>query len=105
MLTASPGQPAAVRGGDEDDGTGTSVRKVDDLVKALGSDTGDLEVGVSRIRADLDEQVAGFADRCLSDQAFPYVFLDATYCRRRSAVPATARTPGWCPRRSWSPPA
>jgi transposase-like protein len=63
--------------------TGTSVRKVDDLVKALGADTGISKSEVSRICADLDEQVASFADRDLSEQAFPYVFLDATYCKAR----------------------
>jgi putative transposase len=63
--------------------TGTSVRKVDDLVKALGADTGISKSEVSRICADLDEQVAGFADRDLSESTFPYVFLDATYCKAR----------------------
>ena len=64
--------------------TGASVRKVDDLVKALGADTGISKSEVSRICADLDEQVAGFADRDLSEFAFPYVFLDATYCKARA---------------------
>lgn len=54
--------------------TGTSVRKVDDLVKALGADTGISKSEVSRICADLDEQVAAFADRDLSETTFPYVF-------------------------------
>ncbi len=63
--------------------TGTSVRKVDDLVKALGADTGISKSEVSRICADLDAEVAAFADRDLSDPAFPYVFLDATYCKAR----------------------
>jgi putative transposase len=63
--------------------TGTSVRKVDDLVKALGADTGISKSEVSRICADLDDQVASFADRDLSETAFPYVFLDATYCKAR----------------------
>jgi putative transposase len=63
--------------------TGTSVRKVDDLVKALGADTGISKSEVSRICADLDEQVASFADRDLSGMDFPYVFLDATYCKAR----------------------
>lgn len=63
--------------------TGTSVLKVDDLVKALGADSGISKSEVSRICADLDEQVAGFADRDLSDLAFPHVFLDATYCKAR----------------------
>lgn len=63
--------------------TGTSVRKVDDLVKALGADTGISKSEVSRICADLDTEVAAFADRDLSEQEFPYVFLDATYCKAR----------------------
>ena len=37
---------------------------------------------MSRICADLDE-VAAFRDRSLAEQAFPYVFLDATYCKAR----------------------
>jgi transposase-like protein len=63
--------------------TGTSVRKVDDLVRALGADTGISKSEVSRICADLDAEVGAFADRDLSAAAFPYVFLDATYCKAR----------------------
>ena len=63
--------------------TGTSVRKVDDLVKALGADTGISKSEVSRICADLDVEVASFADRDLAGTEFPYVFLDATYCKAR----------------------
>ena len=63
--------------------TGTSVRKVDDLVKALGADTGISKSEVSRICADLDAEVTAFADRSLAGAAFPYVFLDATYCKAR----------------------
>ena len=62
---------------------GTSTRKVDDLVKALGADTGISKSEVSRICADLDTEVAAFRDRPLSEQRFPYVFLDATYCKAR----------------------
>ena len=62
---------------------GVSTRKVDDLVKALGADTGISKSEVSRICADLDEEVAAFRDRSLADTAFPYVFLDATYCKAR----------------------
>jgi len=51
--------------------TGTSVRKVDDLVKALGADTGISKSEVSRICADLDTEVAAFADRDLSGTEFP----------------------------------
>jgi putative transposase len=62
---------------------GVSTRKVDDLVKALGADTGISKSEVSRICADLDAEVGAFRDRSLADQAFPYVFLDATYCKAR----------------------
>ena len=62
---------------------GVSTRKVDDLVKALGADTGISKSEVSRICADLDEEVGAFRDRSLADQRFPYVFLDATYCKAR----------------------
>jgi transposase-like protein len=62
---------------------GVSTRKVDDLVRALGADTGISKSEVSRICADLDEEVAAFRDRSLAEQAFPYVFLDATYCKAR----------------------
>src|SRR6478672_11115237 len=63
--------------------TGTSVRKVDDLVKALGADSGISKSEVSRICAELDAEVAAFADRDLTATTFPYVFLDATYCKAR----------------------
>jgi len=62
---------------------GTSTRKVDDLVKALGADSGISKSEVSRICADLDTEVAAFRDRTLAGQAFRYVFLDATYCKAR----------------------
>ncbi|WP_329237621.1 IS256 family transposase [Actinoallomurus sp. NBC_01490] len=62
---------------------GTSTRKVDDLVKALGADTGISKSEVSRICAELDVEVAAFRDRSLADQPFRYVFLDATYCKAR----------------------
>ena len=62
---------------------GVSTRKVDDLVKALGADTGISKSEVSRICANLDEDVAAFRDRPLADTTYPYVFLDATYCKAR----------------------
>jgi putative transposase len=62
---------------------GVSTRKVDDLVKALGADTGISKSEVSRICACLDAEVAEFRDRTLASQDFPYVFLDATYCKAR----------------------
>ncbi len=62
---------------------GVSTRAVDDLVKALGADSGVSKSEVSRICADLDAEVAAFADRPLDHTVFPYVFLDATYCKAR----------------------
>lgn len=62
---------------------GVSTRKVDDLVKALGADTGISKSEVSRICADLDTEVAAFAGRSLAETTYPYVFLDATYCKAR----------------------
>ena len=62
---------------------GVSTRKVDDLVKALGADTGISKSEVSRICADLDHEVGAFRDRDLSAMGYPYVFLDATYCKAR----------------------
>ena len=63
--------------------TGTSTRKVDDLVKALGCDTGVSKSTVSRICAEIDEQVDVFRTRRLDHLAFPYVYVDATYVKAR----------------------
>ena len=54
---------------------GVSTRKVDDLVRALGVDTGISKSEVSRICEDLDEEVAAFRGRSLKADAYPYVFL------------------------------
>ena len=62
---------------------GVSTRKVDDLVRALGADSGISKSEVSRICADLDTEVAAFRDRSLAGQSFPYIFVDATYCKAR----------------------
>ena len=45
---------------------GVSTRKVDDLVKALGADSGISKSEVSRICAGLDAEVAPFRDRDLA---------------------------------------
>lgn len=63
--------------------TGTSTRKVDDLVRALGCDTGVSKSTVSRICAEIDEVVEVFRTRRLDHMAFPYVFVDATYVKAR----------------------
>jgi putative transposase len=62
---------------------GVSTRKVDDLVTALGVDSGISKSEVSRICANLDEEVRGWLERPLEHIAFRYVFLDATYVKAR----------------------
>jgi putative transposase len=61
---------------------GVSTRRVDDLVAAMGG-TGISKSEVSRICTQLDEDVAAWRSRPLDEIAFPYVFLDATYCKAR----------------------
>jgi putative transposase len=61
---------------------GVSSRRVDDLVVAMGG-TGISKSEVSRICAKLDSEVATWRSRPLDEQAFPYIFLDATYCKVR----------------------
>ena len=62
---------------------GVSTRKVDDLVKALGADTGISKSEVSRICADLDERSRRVPGPAAAATGYPYVFLDATYCKAR----------------------
>jgi putative transposase len=62
---------------------GTSTRKVDDLVKALGVDSGISKSEVSRICAELDGEVGAFRSRSLAHTGFPYLFVDATYLKAR----------------------
>ncbi len=64
---------------------GVSTRTVDDMVKALGADSGISKSEVSRTCVGLDEEVSAFRDRSLAETAFPYVYLDATYCKARAA--------------------
>ena len=68
---------------------GTSTRKVDDLVKALGVDSGISKSEVSRICAELDGEVAAFRSRSLAHTAFPYVFWTPPTSRHGSMG-------GWC---------
>jgi len=66
---------------------GVSTRSVEDLLVALGIDSGISKSEVSRICAGLDEIVTAFRSRPLHHIAFPYVFLDATYLHvRRTAA-------------------
>ncbi len=62
---------------------GISTRSVDDLVAAMGIDTGISKSEVSRICAGLDERVDAFRHRTLGHVGFPYVYLDATYINVR----------------------
>src|SRR3954452_13380606 len=64
---------------------GISTRSVDDLVQALGIDTGISKSEVSRICAGLDEAVSAFRARTLGHTEFPYVYLDATYLHVRDS--------------------
>ena len=63
---------------------GVSTRSVDDLVVALGADSGISKSEVSRICEQLDEVVGAFRTRPLDHTAFPYVYLDATYLHVRN---------------------
>ena len=63
--------------------TGTSTRKVDDLVKALGCESGISKSTVSRICTLIDADVTVLRTRRLDHQPFVYVWLDATYVHVR----------------------
>jgi transposase-like protein len=71
--------------------TGTSTRKVDDLVKALGCDSGISRSTVSRICAQIDADVAVLRNRRLDHQPFVYVWLDATYVHVREHRHVTSK--------------
>ena len=61
------------------DFAGTSPRKVDDLVKVLGCDTGISKSSVSRTCKGIDVDVTVLRTRRLDQQPFVYVWLNATY--------------------------
>jgi putative transposase len=63
---------------------GVSTRSVEDIVAALGVDTGISKSEVSRICAGLDEVVGAFRTRSLEQTEFPYLYLDATYLHVRN---------------------
>jgi len=63
--------------------TGTSTRKVDDLVRALGCASGVSKSTVSRICKGIDDDVTVLRTRRLDHQPFVYVWLDATYVHVR----------------------
>jgi putative transposase len=62
---------------------GVSTRAVDELVQALGIDSGISRSEVSRICGGLDEHVSAFRERRLDHTSFPYIWLDATYLHVR----------------------
>ena len=80
---AAADRPGALCGG----GGGLRQRRLDrsveNLVVALGIDSGISKSEVSRICAGLDEIVTAFRSGPLHHTAFPYVFLDATYLHVR----------------------
>jgi putative transposase len=61
---------------------GVSTRRVDDVVKAMGIE-GISRSQVSRMAAELDEQVAAFRNRPLDAGPYSYMFLDALTQRVR----------------------
>ncbi len=61
---------------------GVSTRRVDDLVRALGIE-GISKSQVSRMCAALDAEVEAFRCRPLTGEAYPYLWLDATYVKVR----------------------
>ncbi|MBM4408600.1 MAG: IS256 family transposase [Chloroflexi bacterium] len=63
---------------------GVSTRRVEDLVETLGI-TSMSKSQVSRICAALDAEVEAFRGRSLSGEAYPYLWLDATYLKVREA--------------------
>ena len=62
---------------------GVSTRSGDDLVQALGVDSGISKSKVLRICAKLDIEIDAFRNRTLAHVEFPYVYLDATYVKAR----------------------
>lgn len=71
---------------------GVSTRKVDQLVRALGNDTGISRSTMFRICDEIDEAVHEFLGRRIDHTWFPYLFLDATYLdvRHRGRVVSQA---------------
>jgi hypothetical protein len=74
---------------------GASTRKVVDLVKAFGADSGISKSEAARICAGLDAEVAMFRDRSRAGAAFPYVFVDATDCWDPGEPPRGIPGPSW----------
>src|SRR6218665_895634 len=64
---------------------------VQDRVMGGGGERGMWTAEASRICATLDEDLAAFRDRPLADATYPYVFLDATYCKARIGRPVVSQ--------------
>ncbi len=65
---------------------GVATRSVDQLVEALGIETGISKSEASRICAGIDVRVGAFRNRTLGDTEFVYVYLAATYVHVRDRV-------------------
>ena len=59
--------------------SGVSIRKVDELVAALGCESGISKSEVSRICQGIDTQAQAVLNRPLEFSRYPYVYLVATY--------------------------
>ena len=70
---------------------GVSTRKVDELVKSLGINSGISRSEVSRICEGIDEMVRAFRERDLSGTAYPYLYVDATYVKARNGHQVRSR--------------
>lgn len=70
---------------------GVSTRKARRVAQSMGIDRMSASQ-VSRMRSSLDESVADLQERDLSDVAYPYIWLEATYikCRDAGRVQSTA---------------
>jgi transposase-like protein len=68
---------------------GVSTRRVEDLVEALGI-ASISKSEVSRICTALDAEVETFRSRPLAGEAYPYLWLDATYVKVREAGRVTS---------------
>jgi putative transposase len=77
--------------------TGTSTRKVDDLVRALGVDAGISKSTVSRICAEIDVEVDAFRNRPLDTSGSPT-------CGWTPPTSKPERITASSPERWWSPP-
>ena len=73
---------------------GVSTRKVDDLVKALGNESGISRSTVSRICKDIDEGVKEFLSRRLDHTWFPYLFAGRHVPGRAGGAPGGLPGPG-----------